>query len=145
MRSKIFLLAILGFAFACSQDPSASDKNDEVTLDEYKASPLAILMRKMDADLQAARTAMLNGSEIPDSISFSYDAILTAEPTDPNVSGELFDNMANAFLFSMSEFRNAPAEEQHKLFNQSVNGCVNCHGQLCPGPLVRIRKLPIPE
>ena len=146
MKSKAFVLAVILLGIACSQSPEAKAPAEDAgkELDEYKASPLATLMRKMDADLQVTRSALMNGTAIPDSIDFNYGALLTAEPTDPEVRGELFDNMAKAFLFSIGDLKNASPEEQHKVFNQSVNGCINCHGQLCPGPLVRIRKLPIP-
>jgi hypothetical protein len=145
MKSRFFIFVLLLAVFACNQVSETSEKKPVSKNGIDPPSELALLMRKMDSEMVALRNAITSGMEFPDSIEFNYEGILTVGPTDPSVRTDAFNSMANAFLASVKELKSAEFTDRDKLFNRTVQACVNCHGQVCPGPLVRIKKLPVPE
>lgn len=111
--------------------------------DEYKASELAVLMRKMDADMNTLRDKILHQQFSSDSLQFDYSNIKTATPTDPTVKTDIFAGMADAFLLNMEKLKSHGGNDPGSIFNAAVSSCLTCHEQFCPGPMVRIRKLKI--
>lgn len=143
-------------AVACGQDTTTGhvetalekQKADSLAncekpvFDDYKASPLAALMRKMDAEMNIAKRMILaeNGN-LSDSVSLAYDSIKTATPTDPTVKTDVFAGMADAFLFNVQALQKADPHNRKDIFNTTVSSCISCHQEFCPGPIVRIKKL----
>lgn len=154
-KNNWVFLGIAALVIACAQSPEEStEKSDEKAkadslancekpvFDEYKASELAALMRKMDADMRIYREHLLSGKFNNDTLSFDYSAIKTATPTDPTVRGDMFNGMADAFLNNVNSLKNDD-QDPKEIFNVAVASCLSCHEQFCPGPMVRIKKLKI--
>lgn len=112
--------------------------------DPPATSQLALLMRKMTAftDSTGRRLATSEGLlPYPD----RFKELMTAEATPGMVERRTFDPFAQAWLNQLDALYAAPVPEQTGVFNTLVQTCAACHSQMCPGPLVRIKKLSIPE
>lgn len=108
--------------------------------DEHVVSPLAQLMRDMTsfADSTKARLAK-DGELLPYPTGFK--AMLTAEPTPGMVDHRVYDPFAFAYLHQLDSLYHAPPAQRSAVFDGLVGACAGCHGEVCPGPLDRIRKL----
>lgn len=107
---------------------------------EAKASELALLMREMTSFADSVQHRLEEGRDLPPYPGHFKD-MLTAEPTPGMVDHRVYDPFAFAYLHQVdSLYRTAP-EHRQEVFNAVVAGCAACHGQVCPGPLVRINKL----
>jgi hypothetical protein len=103
---------------------------------------LALLMRKMDEDLRAAKTAMKAGNG-PD-YSFVHDKIKTAEPTKKHIIGDpVFASFADIYLNSIKAIKEAPVDSIPAMHNKIIMNCIECHKSYCTGPITRIKKLRI--
>lgn len=147
-RISIIIFLFLIIAAGCSSH--SGDKINSTTdsskttcskpvFDEYKASELAELMRKMDADFTLIKTALKKREEI--TLELNYTKIHTATPTDADVRTNDFTLMANAFLESVNRFTQATAAEKENTYSAIITSCVSCHQHFCPGPIKRIEKL----
>ena len=109
-----------------------------------KASQLALLMREMTAFADSTGKRIAAEEELlpyPE----RFKALPTAEPTPNMVEHRTFDPYAQAWLHQLDRLYTASTAEHAELFNELVQTCAACHTQMCPGPLVRIRKLTIAE
>jgi hypothetical protein len=52
--------------------------------------------------------------------------------------------MSSVYLQS-SERLNKSHDNLSETFNIMVDNCMNCHQKMCPGPMVKIKKLYIPK
>ncbi len=107
---------------------------------EHVVSPLAQLMRDMTAFADSNKHRLERGEELlPKPEAFKN--MLTAEPTPGMVDHRVFDPFAFAYLHQLdSLYKVVPAQRQ-QAFDELVQYCAACHGQVCPGPLTRINKL----
>ena len=112
--------------------------------DPPPTSQLALLMRDMTAFADSTGKLVSAGKELP-VYPVRFKAIMTAEATPGMVEHRTFDPYAQAWLGQLDALYAAPAAERNEVFNSLVQTCAACHGQMCPGPLVRIKKLTIPE
>lgn len=159
-KDLLFFTALLFFiaalATACQQ---GEDKQETSLKEELKAAPisvqspnedseLALLMRHMWDDVDAMKKAIKSG-EVPEDYRQKFKAIHSAEATDPDTRDAQFEAMSTAFLSSMDELYQKQQSGDKELikngYNLMVKACMNCHASYCPGPMVRIRKLYIPE
>jgi len=53
---------------------------------------------------------------------------------------ELYQAMATVYKESADRLKNNRTD-MPKYFNQMIDNCMNCHQQMCPGPMVKIKKL----
>ncbi|MFY0673291.1 MAG: hypothetical protein JXQ87_07795 [Bacteroidia bacterium] len=103
---------------------------------------LALLMRKMDEDLRAAKTSMKEG-KVPD-YSFVHDAIKTAEPTKKHIIGDpVFASFSDVYLNSIKAIKESPKDSIPAMHNNIIMNCIECHKSYCTGPITRIKKLRI--
>ncbi|HEY0977762.1 MAG TPA: hypothetical protein VGE21_09850 [Flavobacteriales bacterium] len=107
---------------------------------EHQVSPLAQLMRDMTAFADTTKQRIAEGRDLPPYPTHFKD-MLTAEPTPGMVDHLVYDPFAFAYLHSIDSLYKAPVAARAEVYNAVVAGCANCHGQVCPGPLVRIKKL----
>ncbi|HCA83061.1 MAG TPA: hypothetical protein DEP18_04690 [Flavobacteriales bacterium] len=149
-NKSLLVLGLILVLVACSSGEEEADAEkrkadslaacEKPVFDEYKASELADLMRKMDADMRIYREHLEKGRIDSLDLSMDYSTLKTATPTDPTVKTDVFAGMADAYLFNVGKLRERP-ENAQEIFNTTVNSCLTCHQQFCPGPMVRIRKL----
>ena len=129
---------------ACGKSEAPADA--EQTSTQYvagttrQASPLAQLMLEMTAFADTTRDRLRNGQELPP-FPDHFKEMLTVESTPGMVDHRVYDPFALAYLYAIDSLYKVPAGARMGVYNAVVQGCANCHGQVCPGPLVRIKKL----
>ena len=72
-----------------------------------------------------------------------FEKLHTAQPTDTDVREDgQYTAFADVFIQSVRQLINTE-EDKTKQYNKMVKRCVDCHQQICPGPIKKIRKLHI--
>lgn len=105
-------------------------------------SELTLLMREMYDYYDLLKNDIEKG-EIPDNIR-DFKEIHNAVATQPSKSeSPLFKAMSTVYLDSAARL-NSSKSNMHEVFNQMIDNCMNCHQQMCPGPMVKIKKLYLP-
>ena len=119
---------------------SACQKKQETKV--YLGNPngdaeLALLMRQMFEETSKHKTG-----EVSDPFEFSPEAIFTAQATDPQkAASEKYQMLGEAYVNSVRNYHRAKATDRDQAYEQMVGACENCHQALCPGPLVKVKKL----
>ncbi|MBS1149491.1 MAG: hypothetical protein H6Q89_1189 [Myxococcaceae bacterium] len=103
------------------------------------ASELAMLMRVMKADLEAARTALDNGEPIGP-MHARHRKIRCSWPTALEDRNPTFEANAISYLLLVRAFDAKPAEPR-AAYEGVVSGCLACHATSCPGPIQAIETL----
>jgi hypothetical protein len=102
-------------------------------------SELTLLMRDMFEYYDSLKVNIENG-EIPENIK-DFQRVHSAVSTEPSkAKSELYKAMAIVYQESADRLKNNEIDLP-KAFNLMVDNCMNCHKQMCPGPMVRIKKL----
>jgi len=71
----------------------------------------------------------------------AFEELHTAKATvHAKSESALYQAMAAAYLSAVTDL-NATQTNRDSSFNIVVDQCMNCHEQLCPGPMVRIKNL----
>ncbi len=155
MRALVILIALCALALVPGCGGSAEE--EAVPVDPAKAdtaallkikppSELALLMRDMVAHVDSSKARMQRSAE-PLPYPERFERIFTATPTD----GELpidrfsFTAFADGYLKQVRSFHDSALEDRRLTFNAMVDACAACHSSACPGPLVKIRKMYVPE
>ncbi len=127
--------------------PSDSTKTSSYTpntgKDGHYVSPLAQLMRDMTTFADSTKQRLLRGDELlpyPE----KFKEMLTAEPTPGMMDHRTFDPFAFSYLQQLDSLYKVVPAQRETAFDELVQYCAACHGQVCPGPLVRIKKLRMP-
>ena len=101
-------------------------------------SELTLLIRDMFNYYDSLRLDLQSG-EVPEDIK-TFLEVHEAASTDPKKSkSELYRAMAEVYLQAAD--RIVTADNKISAFNNMVDNCMNCHKQMCPGPMVKIKKL----
>lgn len=143
MTRPFLLLTLLALIAACTSEGEAPRPDGPTTYvagPEATASDLARMMRDMTAFADSTNARLQAGRDLPP-YPAAFKGMLTATPTPGMVDHRTFDPFAFAFLHQLDSLYSTPVEHRAEVFNAVVAGCAACHGQVCPGPLVRINKL----
>lgn len=143
----VVLLLAFGFILSCNQfDKKEEVKSEKETCDinPNGSSELSKLMRFMIADLEVARKQVVEKKQIG-SYPSEFEKIFTAVPSDDKTKDEAFDPMATMYLNAVKSFYSSNTDSAGIKYNMVISNCENCHKHYCPGPLVKIRKLYLPE
>lgn len=120
--------------------------------DEYKRkminpngdSELAILMRDMFDEGMLVKQSVINGAD-PE-MKLPYHHINTATPTEAGKNASIeYQLFAKAYEASVERFKNSSDADRPAAYQNMVDNCMNCHNSICPGPMVRIRKMYLSE
>ncbi len=111
--------------------------------EQPSTSELALLMREMTAFADSSRGLIAQGRELPP-FPEQFRKLMTAEATPGMKDPKTFDPFAHAWLYHLDALYKAPEAERPGVFNTLVQTCAGCHTTMCPGPLVKIRKLGLP-
>lgn len=104
-----------------------------------KDSELTLLMRDMYDYYDSLKVHVENGN-LPDNIR-DFAEIHQAVSTEPSkAESPLYKAMSTVYLDSAKRF-NTSKNNTKELFNIMIDNCMNCHQQMCPGPMVKIKKL----
>ncbi len=149
MKYAWILIAFFALT-ACTETEEQTavvDSTPDVVLpaaNDGDASELALLMRQMFEESLDLRRKILKG-EKPE-ISLDLAKIHTVEATEPEKqASESYKAWGTAFLNAVKLYNEAPLSQSKEAYTLMVDQCMNCHGQLCPGPTVKIKKLYLPK
>lgn len=124
--------------------PPAAQAPRIVKGDLPSTSELALLMRAMATFADSTRKKLASGEDLlPYPVQFQDLKTATATPgmKDPNT----FDPLANAWLHQLKALYESAPPDRVAIYNGLVQTCAGCHATMCPGPLVRIKKLRMPD
>jgi hypothetical protein len=110
---------------------------------EHYVSPLAQLMRDMTAFADSTKQHLSRGEDLLP-YPAAFKGMLTAEATPGMMDHRTFDPFAFSYLHQLDSLYHVVPERRQAAFDELVQFCAACHGQVCPGPLVRIKKLRMP-
>jgi len=133
---SLLLIISIGILSNCS-NPNSS--GPQTILHPNKDSELTLLMREMYDYYDNLKVDIQNG-ELPDNIK-TFTEIHKAVATEPSKSeSPLYQAMSTVYLESAKRLGTSK-ENLAEHFNLMVDNCMNCHKQMCPGPMVKIKKL----
>ncbi len=137
----LLLLYIFGVSCGIENQASSNDKNQmQATMTRKGDSALTLLMREMFDDVQAIKQAIENGDSIK--LSVDHEKILSAQATQPEkVFTEAYQAFAVTYLQALKNIQTVHASQQMEAYGSLVKNCMTCHQSLCPGPIVKIKKL----
>lgn len=143
-----FFLFVALIACAESEEQSTPDAAEpDVVLPASNPngdSELALLMRQMFEESLNMRRAVLKGKK--PKISLDLAKIHTVQATEPDKqASESYKAWGKAYLNAVKMYNEAPISQTKEMYTLMINQCMNCHGQLCPGPKVKIKKLYLPN
>lgn len=138
MKNMIFWLLFMGLVSCGGKD--CADKGNAKVVNPNGDSELALWMREIFDIMMVRKNALKEGDH---SVSLPIDAALKhAKATEPEkAQSELYQAMAQTYLSSIQVFNEAVSVDKKDKFNGIVDQCMGCHQQLCPGPMVKIKKL----
>lgn len=143
-----FLLICISIFFACTQASKKETKTEEPKT-EIKAplnpngdSELALLMRGMYQEAEHIKKQVKQAEEV--TVELDHMKILSAHATEPEKAASAeFKSFAQLYLARLNELKSAEGENKVVVYKSLVESCMSCHQALCPGPLVKIKKLRI--
>ncbi len=111
--------------------------------DGHYVSPLAQLMRDMTAFADTTKQRLIRGEGLPP-YPERFKEMITAEATPGMMDHRTYDPFAFSYLHQLDSLYKVIPEQRQAAFDEHIQYCAACHGQVCPGPLVRIKKLRMP-
>ena len=104
-----------------------------------KDSELAILMRELFNDSKKVKDQIKKG-ETPEFIT-EFTKLHSAVPTDSTVRDDgFYTSFADIFINSVEDLLSSKIDNT-KQYNFMIQKCLDCHKQICPGPVKKIKKL----
>ncbi|TCP22888.1 hypothetical protein EV195_11015 [Tenacibaculum skagerrakense] len=140
MKSNISLIiALILTLITTSCETQKEDINKKIK-SPNQDSELALLMREMYDEAIMNKKNITNNK--PLKINLDHEKILNAIATEPEkAASSEFKAFANSYLQSIEKLKYSNSHQKKEYFENVVNNCMACHQTLCPGPLVRIKKL----
>ena len=147
----VALIAISSMLPACGSEPSpvapaevSTPKTPSIAeLEDHKVSPLAQLMRDMTAFADSTKQRLLRQEKLLP-YPANFKDMITVESSPGMVDHRTFDPFAFSYLHQLDSLYKVIPAQREQAFDELIQYCAACHGQVCPGPLVRIKKLRMP-
>lgn len=143
IKAIIVLILLVTITLSCGEGNKEEAIGESVVqqpINPNGDSELALLMRAMFDEAQAIKTQIDNGE--PVTIELEHEKILTADATEPDkAASPEYKAFAGSYLQSIQELQAADSNELLGAYNTMVVNCMTCHKSLCPGPMVKIKKL----
>lgn len=119
-------------------------KKQNVIVNPNGDSELALLMRSMFDDGVNIKEDLLKG-EAPN-LRVDFLKIHTAKPTEEgkNTTPE-YASYARAYEDAVKAFQASNPYQRVEAYQHMVNSCIQCHQEVCPGPVRKIKKLVLSE
>lgn len=153
MKNKLLVLCFLSAILIIACHEVKRDENQSVKEEAFETksslnpngdSELALLMRDMYKEAEHVKNQIKNGEDFK--IKLDHEKILSAHATEPEkAASKEYKNFAKMYLANLDQLQNANSENVEMVFQSLVSSCLSCHQQLCPGPMVRIKKLKLPK
>lgn len=107
-------------------------------------SELALLMRNMEVEGKRMKSEIMQGRK-PEVKNY-FREMHEAEATEPEkVASETFNMYARAYHNALEMIDESEEDDVPIAYTAMVESCMNCHREMCPGPMVRIKKLYLPD
>jgi cytochrome c553 len=135
--NKLLIIVCLGLLALASCEQATEEKVFEM----HEVSEMASLMKQMAHINEELKKRIQNGEDLG-AFPANFERILTASMTKNQEMDEFFIKHAEIFLERQKEIYAHP-ENARDNFNLSIDACIRCHEEKCPGPLSRIQKLKI--
>ena len=123
----------------CDEELKEAAKAKEASI-MYEPSELATLMLDMYAANQDWKAEILNGN-VPKDFPEKYKKMHGAKSVNENAGGEFYNATTTSYLKTVEDLTQATPENAKEKFNAMVNVCLQCHQEICPGPIPKINKL----
>lgn len=135
-----FILSLMLLVFACADIDSSKSSLPPIQPNPNGDSELALLMRDMFDDGMRMKGQIENGDKLE--VVGKFDKIHTAQATEPEkAASEKYTRYSYVYLDILEQLKVSSEEDTRILFQGLVESCMNCHRAMCPGPMVRIKKL----
>ena len=143
VKFLLVFLTALTLTVSCSNNEENSSNNTvevQQPLNPNGDSELALLMRDMYDEAERVKTQIDNGEKV--TINLNQERILTAHATEPEkAASPEYKAFAQSYLQSLKSLQEANEDQVADQFDNLVANCMMCHQSLCPGPMVKIKKL----
>ena len=133
---KGFVVVFLGFIMVLA---SCSEEKKEKVFEHHEVSEMASLMKQMAHINEQLKERIKNVEELGE-FPANFEKILTASMTKNQEMDEFFKRHAELFLETQRAVYEHP-ERAQEYYNLSIDACIKCHEEKCPGPITRIEKL----
>jgi hypothetical protein len=138
----VLLWACSGESDTAKDETPATDtvKTGMLGQEDHEVSELAQMMRDMAAFADSTKAHLVRKEELlpyPE----KFKSMIVAESTPGMVDHTTFDPFAMAWLRQLDSLYAAPTARRDEAYNGLIQHCAVCHGTVCPGPLVRIKKM----
>ena len=147
MRNVFLVVLALAVFFvlgvSCQQEETESSQFDNLVQQPVNPngdSELALLMRAMVEEAERIKAQIAAGE--PVTITLDHEKILTAHATEPEKAASAeFKTFAATYLQAIEALKAATPVESAVIYDEMISSCMGCHQMLCPGPMMRIKKL----
>ena len=142
IRIIFFLISLIIDFQACMQDGAVKENKGPIIMpiNPNGDTELALLMRNMYEDGLKMKGKIKKG-EMPELV-LDFERIHTAQATEPEKAASVeYKVHGLSYLQAINALKNAHKNDLEKSYTNMVDACMNCHRALCPGPMVRIKKL----
>lgn len=134
MNKLHFFVGLILLAFT-----SCEPKTEEKVFEIHEVSEMASLMKQMAHINEELKKRIENGEDLGE-FPANFENILTASMTKNQEMDAFFKKHAELFLETQRAIYANP-EKARDYFNLSIDACIRCHEEKCPGPQSRIQKL----
>ena len=133
---------MLCFMSCTNSEPSITQNstNNKVVINfPNKDSELAILMRELFNDSKKVKKQIQEGANPEFFIEFTK--LHSAVPTDSTVRNDgIYTTFTDIFINSVEDLLSSKTDKSQQ-YNFMIQKCLDCHKQICPGPVKKIKKL----
>ncbi len=147
-KAGFFVLVLAVLFFQCQEsvkEKSESGKSGinctaKKPLNPNGDSELALLMRDMYNTSDNLRIEVERG-RVTSKFPQRFNEMHSALATEPSVKNKTFSILADDYLKGLKILYSSSQEKLKSNYNESVQKCISCHENFCPGPIQKITKL----
>lgn len=140
LHITFFTCFLMFLVFTCSDVDESKSGLVPTQPNPNGDSELALLMREMFDDGMRMKQQLESGDKLE--VLAKFEKIHTAQATEPEkAASKKFKVYADAYLNMIEQLKVSSPDDTEILFQGLVESCMNCHRAMCPGPMVRIKKL----
>ena len=136
--------AILLLLMVCTLSLPSCSNTEAKPLNPNGDSELALVMRHMHDNGMEVKQQLING-EKPE-LKYECSKLYTAKATEPDkVASPIYEGYAKSFEESVRTFDQEFNADKIGSYQRMVDACMNCHQEVCPGPMRKIKKMYLSE
>lgn len=136
LKIALCLFTFYALGVSCSEENTVKQR----PLNPNGDSELALLMRAMFDEAQQIKQQIANGDSI--TLSLDHEKILSAHATEPRkAASPEYKAFAKSYLQTIKNLETVSYAQRADVYDNLVANCMTCHQAMCPGPIVKIKKL----